>query len=92
MTNYERGRRYEYKSIRLLETQGFECTRAAGSHGVADIIGFSAATIMLCQVKVDCNPTPAEREQFELFPVPTNCVKLFHLWRKGARAPIVKVI
>lgn len=92
MTNYERGRRYEYKSIRFLEASGYECTRAAGSHGVADVIAFSAATIALVQVKVDCNPSPAEREQFALFSVPANCVKMFHLWRKGARAPIVKVI
>lgn len=92
MTNYERGRRYEYKSIRLLEASGYECTRSAGSKGVADVIAVGKDAVLFVQIKVDCKPTPAEVEQFELFHCPPNCVKAFHLWRKGAREPIVKVI
>ena len=30
-TNYSRGRRYEYRTIKLLEAAGYECLRAAGS-------------------------------------------------------------
>lgn len=86
-TNYERGRQYEYRSMRWLEKQGYTCFRTAGSHGECDVIALSPQIIQLVQVKFNCAPTPAEVEQFELLAAPRNTVKVVHVWRKGARHP-----
>lgn len=91
-TNYERGRAYEYKSQRALEAAGYETARTAGSHGPWDVAGFSAGGVVLVQVKFNCKPTPAEIEQFQMYPVPPGTTKLVHQWRKGARAPIVTIL
>jgi len=53
---YQRGRRAEYKLMRELEEDGFSTIRAAGSHGVYDVIGFKwnnndEMVIRLIQVK-----------------------------------------
>jgi len=38
VTNYERGRSFEYKVIKYLEEKGAYCIRSSGSHKVCDII------------------------------------------------------
>lgn len=38
-TNYIRGRKYEYRAIKILEEQNYCCIRSAGSHKT-DIIAF----------------------------------------------------
>lgn len=91
-TNYERGRNYEYRSMGVLASAGYETARAAGSHGCWDVAGFSAGGICLVQVKFNCRPSLAEIEQFKLYPCPPNTIKLIHEWRKGARAPLVTVL
>lgn len=88
-TNYERGRQYEYKSMRVLAAAGHEVSRTAGSHGPFDVLGISANGLILVQVKFNCRPTPAELEQFKLLPVPPNCQKLIHIWKYRARDPQV---
>ena len=92
MTNYQRGRYYEYRSEKILEAAGYHTTRAAGSHGVWDVCGFSAGGICLVQVKYNCNITASEREQFALFPAPPGTTKVVHRWLPRARQPIVEVI
>ena len=91
-TNYERGRQYEYKSMRLLETAGYETVRTAGSHGPWDVAGFAAENIILVQVKFNCLPTPTDIETFRAYPVPRSVMKIFHIWEKGKGVPKVKPV
>ena len=89
MSNYAKGRRAEYRSAAVLEAAGYEVTRSAGSKGLFDLIGISAADVVLVQVKSGRPPSPAEREALADFQVPPNCRKLIHVWRPRARLPIV---
>lgn len=49
--NYNRGRAYEYALKKVFESYGYIVTRAAGSHGHADLIAGKGATTWAIQVK-----------------------------------------
>ena len=85
-----KGNRAEYRSIEILESAGYHCTRAAGSLGAWDIIGIGTTDVVLVQVKSNRNAAPAERETLKDFPAPPNARKLIHIWHDYARVPIVK--
>jgi hypothetical protein len=87
-----KGRRQEYRTMRLLEAAGYRTTRAAASLGAFDIIGISATDVILVQVKSNRWPCAAEMETLRLFPVPANARKLVHVWRDGARQPEVREV
>jgi hypothetical protein len=87
-----KGRRQEYRTMRLLEAAGYRTTRAAASLGAFDIIGISATDVVLVQVKSNRWPCTAEMETLRLFPVPTNARKLVHRWRDRQRTPDVREV
>lgn len=91
-TNYERGRRYEYKSMEILRDAGYAVSRAAGSHGPWDVMGSSTVDLLFVQVKYNCTVSKAEFEQFALYPVPTCARKLIHTYYKGTRKPVVTLV
>jgi Holliday junction resolvase len=93
MRNAKRkGTRNERKSMVILETAGYRCTRSAASLGEWDLIGVGSTDVVLCQVKTRDWPSRAEREALQLFPVPTNTRKLIHRWRDRQRTPDVREI
>lgn len=49
--NYIRGRNFEYKCKKLLESQGYLVFRSAGSKGVADLICIKDGLPLLVQCK-----------------------------------------
>jgi hypothetical protein len=75
--------------MRLLETAGYDCIRAAGSHGVFDIVALSASSIVLVQVKTNHRPSPAEIECIRDFPAPDNAHKQVHIWKDRKKLPEV---
>lgn len=87
-----KGRKREYRSMRLLEKAGYSCTRAAASLGVFDIVGISSTDILLVQVKSNEWPRSDEWEQMRMFRCPPNCRKVVHRWKDGAREPDVKYV
>jgi Holliday junction resolvase len=87
-----KGTRREHRSRVLLEAAGYECVRAAGSHGPFDLVGFSRTDVVLVQVKSRDWPGSVEMEALQLFAVPPNARKLIHRWRDGARQPDVKEV
>src|SRR5256885_2080458 len=87
-----KGNRNEHRSIGLLECAGYLCCRSAASLGAWDIIGISAADIVLVQVKTRDWPGSAETEILREFKAPGNCRKLIHRWRDRQRVPDVKEI
>lgn len=87
MSAKAKGTRNEHRSIRLLEAAGYQCTRAAASLGVWDIVGIGSTDIVLVQVKTRDWPGSVEMETLRLFPAPANCRKLVHRWRDRQRLP-----
>lgn len=78
--------------MRVLEAAGYETSRSAASLGCWDIVGFSARSVVLVQVKTNRDATPADREQFALYPCPPGTLKLIHIWHDRARYPIVRYL
>lgn len=87
-----KGTRNEHRSIKLLEAVGYQCSRAAGSLGVWDIIGIGSVDVVLVQVKTRDWPGAVEMENIESFIAPPNARKLVHRWRDGQRAPDVREV
>ncbi len=87
-----KGNRNEYRSMRLLESLGYACTRAAASLGVWDIVAIGPTDIVLLQVKSNKWPGSVEMEALELFKAPPNARKLVHRWRDRQRQPDVREV
>ncbi len=50
MNAKRKGSRNEHRTMRLLESAGYACTRAAASLGAWDIIGIGSTDVGLCQI------------------------------------------
>jgi hypothetical protein len=87
MNAKRKGTRNEHRSICLLEKAGYQCTRAAASLGVWDVIGIGSEDVVLLQVKTRDWPSRAEMETLRLFPAPPFSRKLVHRWRDRERMP-----
>ncbi len=90
MNAKRKGTRNEHRSIRLLEADGYRCTRAAASLGAWDIIGIGSADMVLVQVKTNAWPGSTEIETLTEFRCPQNCRRLIHRWRDRLRLPDIK--
>jgi Holliday junction resolvase len=92
MNRKAKGSRNERKSIKLLESAGYICTRAAASLGDFDIIGIRSKDVVLVQVKTRDWPGGEEMEALREFRCPLNCRKLIHRWRDRLKFPDVKEV
>ncbi len=62
-TPYTRGRSWEYKTLKMLRSQGWVCSRSAMSHGPVDIFAANGEEVILIQVKSgSASVRKAERE------------------------------
>lgn len=87
---YNKGRRNEYRLMRLLETAGYICLRTAGSHSPFDVVGVGPAGVILAQCKTNKWPTPAEWETLRNFPTPSPVEKLVYRFDDGRKLPVLK--
>ncbi len=85
-----KGTRNEHRSMELLETAGYRCTRAAASLGAWDVIGVGPTDVVLLQVKTRDWPGKVEMKTLREFKAPANCKKLVHRWRHRQRTPDVR--
>ena len=85
-----KGSRNERRTMRLLESAGYSCTRAAASLGAWDVIGVGSTDVVLVQVKTRDWPGAAEMETLQNFVTPPSCRKLVHRWRDRQRLPDVR--
>ena len=90
MNRKAKGTRNEHRSMAVLESGGYRCTRSAASLGVFDIIGVGSRDVVLCQVKTRDWPGSVETEALREFVAPPSCRKLIHRWRHRQRLPDVK--
>jgi len=68
LTNYARGANFERQVKRDLEGRGYLVIRAAGSHGIMDLVAFKArwtdeGAIWFIQAKLNGKLSPAERKE-----------------------------
>jgi Holliday junction resolvase len=62
MSAKAKGARNEHRSIKLLESAGYRCTRSASSLGEWDIVAIGSTDAVLVQCKTNRWPAPAEME------------------------------
>jgi Archaeal holliday junction resolvase (hjc) len=89
-----KGSHYERRAKRVLEAAGYSVTRAAGSHGLFDLIAIGPTDIRCVQVKGGMRPTLSRAERIALAAVamPPNASRELWAFRKHARAPIITTI
>jgi hypothetical protein len=75
MNTKAKGRRNEYRSMRILESAGYACTREVASLGVFDVIGIESADCICLQVKT--RDWPAEMETLAAF---RSALPMFGSW------------
>ena len=99
---YAKGTRNEYRSMRWLEEQGYATIRAAGSHGLFDVVGVRQTFVptkphtfppfLFVQVKTNELPGHDETVALKDFKMPTGGGKHIHVWRDRAKVPEVHVL
>ena len=97
MTQYDRGRRFEYSVRDRLKKKGFHVFRSAGSRGIADLVALKAGEVWLVECKLDGVMSPIERIGLidiakELGVVPMLAKKLAgHVWFECLDSTLWKV-
>lgn len=95
-TNYQRGRRREYRAQQILELAGYQTIRAASSKGTVDVVAFRAGHVRLISVKSgEARASGVEREALEaLRPVRTLDSYTVEIWRfpNNCRSPLIEVL
>lgn len=87
----EKGARQELRCKHYLELNGYRATKAGGSLGEWDIIAISRHMTLLCQVKSNIWPNPAERKKLEEFETPWGMYKTMWRYDNHARKPRIKI-
>jgi len=94
-----KGRRNEYKTIHVLEEEGYYCVRSAGSKGLFDIIAIRPNDIKMIQVKTNRKPTKQEVDKLWTFGgdyLIDNSGECTHietwLWKDKQKKPEIEVI
>ena len=77
--NYANGRAFEYEIMREFRDCGYECIRAAGSHGPWDVICWNREGFIFIQAKRGCRPSKAEMAKMRESRVPDNSTKWVYL-------------
>ena len=90
MNTAAKGARNEHRSIAILESAGYRCTRSAASLGAWDIVAINSRDVLLVQVKTTRWPGSVEMGALREFVAPPSCRKLVHRWRARQRLPDVK--
>ncbi|MEM1668908.1 MAG: restriction endonuclease [Thermofilaceae archaeon] len=76
MTNYQKGRNFEYLIRKKLESKGFLVIRSAGSKGLFDLVAIKENEVYLIQCKKNKNNFLYDLKNFY------NAIKNLHLGEK----------
>jgi Holliday junction resolvase len=86
-----KGSRAERKAVKLLEADGYLCTKAGGSLGVFDVIGIGPTDVRCVQVKCGtARLSRAERAAIVALTVAPNVSREYWRFPDYCRAPIVE--
>jgi len=92
MNAKRKGNRNEHRAIRILESAGYSCTRAAASLGVFDVIAIGRQGVRPVQLKSNRDASPLEREQITLFETPPGCSKEIWIFHDYSRESVIREI
>jgi hypothetical protein len=81
-----KGSRKELETIEILKSLGFTCTKAGGSFGSWDVVGYDDERVLLIQVKSNRWPAQIELRRLMEGPVPDSCARL--IFRFDDRKPL----
>jgi holliday junction resolvase Hjr len=88
MTHYRTGADFERKVRDSLEADGYSCIRAAGSHGVVDMVALKEGQILLVQVKrTQGQIPPADRAELLRLAALVDAIPLV-AYQPAPRKPI----
>jgi Holliday junction resolvase len=85
MTGYGAGANLERETRKQLVDNGYFAVRAAGSHGIADIVALKPGEVLLVQCKTDGRMVPAERAEIISRAAWLDAVPLLAYWAKEGR-------
>ena len=88
MNHYRNGRANEYRIRDDLERYSYECVRAAGSKGKADLIAMRPGEVLLVQVKAS-NPQLSPAERVDLLAMASRSGAAPLVAYKPSRRPVV---
>ena len=101
MTNYTSGRRYEWKVMEILRSEGYYCVRAAGSHSKIDVIGLRTIDgeipiVRAIQSRSGNSPSISKSEMDEIQELRRKTPDIVQfelwLWTKGRSIPEIVII
>lgn len=84
-----KGNRQEHRTIARLEGEGYQCTRAAGSLGLFDVVAIGPDDVLLVQVKSNRRPGAAEMNAIAGFKAAPICKKLVYIWKDRQSVPVI---
>jgi len=89
-----KGARLERKTIKMLQSAGYQCIRSAASLGPFDIVAMNHLGIRCIQIKANDWPRPGEREDLRAAAIglPPNARIECWRWNDGDRKPIIKLL
>lgn len=95
-----KGRRREYQAIEILNSEGYNCTRAAGSKGLWDIIAINSRAndlkrpiVRVIQVKSNNRPGKLELRKMESYVTHGGIIqKELWIFRDGNTEPQIERI
>ena len=94
MSNYEKGRRREYRVQQILERAGYQTIRAASSKGCVDVVAVRQGSVRLISVKSGgAYASGVEREQLLALTPACDGVSI-EIWRfpERCREPLIEVL
>lgn len=92
MNRKAKGTKNGHRSMRLLKSMGYACTRAAASPVVWDVVAIGSRDVILLQVKSRDWPGSVEMETLKGFVCPPLCKKIIHRWVDRKRLRDVREI
>lgn len=101
MTNYTKGRGFEYWVKKKLEANGFTVFRSAGSHSAADLIAirqlehFTQTCLIQCKTGIKLNKETLAREaliKFSGIPLPPTIIDYMLFVKENNKEPEFKIV
>ena len=82
---YKSGRAFEYRIAKMLREEGWFVIRAAGSHGIADLVAAKGGQWRIIQCKNNGKLPPDERTALIRLAVGLNAIPIF-AYKDGRKA------
>ena len=90
VTNYQRGRHFEYRVRQHFIKEGYIVLRSAGSHTFSDLLAMKGGEILLIQCKTD-GYLPAPQREALLDAARENCCQAWLARKEKGKLRLVRL-